>query len=74
MDMYRSWLGKESRLQLIPITIPEKIFEEFISVVLYGGKENNDKNSHSLLKHAYSNILKILPPKNENFQIKKKKP
>ena len=21
-------------------------------------------------KHAYSNILKILPPKNENFQIK----
>ena len=25
---------------------------------------------HSLRKHAYSNILKILPPKNENFQIK----
>ena len=25
----------------------------------------------SLQKHAYSNILKILPPKNENFQIKK---
>ena len=24
----------------------------------------------SLRKHAYSNILKILPPKNENFQIK----
>ena len=23
-----------------------------------------------LLKHAYSNILKILPIKNENFQIK----
>ena len=23
----------------------------------------------SLRKHAYSNILKILPPKNENFQI-----
>ena len=22
-------------------------------------------------KHAYSNILKILPPKNENFQMKK---
>ena len=22
-----------------------------------------------LRKHAYSNILKILPPKNENFQI-----
>ena len=24
----------------------------------------------ALLKQAYSNILKILPPKNENFQIK----
>ena len=24
----------------------------------------------SLGKHAYSNILKILPPKNENVQIK----
>ena len=24
----------------------------------------------SLRKHAYSNILKILPPKNETFQIK----
>ena len=28
------------------------------------------KKAHSLRKHAYSNILKILPPKNENFQIK----
>ena len=26
--------------------------------------------SASLRKHAYSNILKIFPPKNENFQIK----
>ena len=26
--------------------------------------------SLALPKHAYSNILKILPPKNENFQIK----
>ena len=25
----------------------------------------------ALRKHAYSNTLKILPPKNENFQIKK---
>ena len=25
----------------------------------------------SLRKHAYSNILKILQPKNENFQLKK---
>ena len=29
------------------------------------------KISSSLRKHAYSNILKILPPTNENFQIKK---
>ena len=28
------------------------------------------ENDDSLRKHAYSNILKILPPKNENFQIK----
>ena len=27
-------------------------------------------NQNTLRKHAYSNILKILPPKNENFQIK----
>ena len=26
----------------------------------------------SLRKHAYSNILKILQPKTENFQVKKK--
>ena len=26
---------------------------------------------NSLRKHAYSNTLKILPPKNENFQVKK---
>ena len=26
-------------------------------------------NTETLRKHAYSNILKILPPKNENFQI-----
>ena len=28
------------------------------------------KTVESLRKHAYSNVLKILPPKNENFQIK----
>ena len=26
--------------------------------------------TYPLRKHAYSNILRILPPKNENFQIK----
>ena len=30
----------------------------------------HDRMLYSLRKHAYSNILKILPPKNENFQIK----
>ena len=25
---------------------------------------------HTLRKHAYSNIVKILPPKTENFQMK----
>ena len=32
--------------------------------ILFGSMET------SLRKHAYSNILKILPPKNENSQIK----
>ena len=27
------------------------------------------KNTNALRKHAYSNILKSLPPKNEKFQI-----
>ena len=31
--------------------------------------EDSDQ-SDSLRKHAYSNMLKIFPPKNENFQIK----
>ena len=29
-----------------------------------------EEQNNALQKHAYSNILKILPPKNENFQIK----
>ena len=33
--------------------------------------EEVQERPHSLRKHAYSNILKILPPKNENFQRKK---
>ena len=40
-----------------------------------GNAKNSQQSLHeahlkSLRKHAYSNILKILPPKNENFQIK----
>ena len=30
----------------------------------------SNHNFFTLRKHAYSNILNILPPKNENFQIK----
>ena len=30
----------------------------------------NSVDDISLQKHPYANILKILPPKNENFQIK----
>ena len=32
--------------------------------------EDRIRGHFALRKHAYSNILKILPPKNENFQIK----
>ena len=33
-------------------------------------KESAPNSDRSLGKHAYSNILRILPPKNENFQTK----
>ena len=33
-------------------------------------KPEHTKTINTLRKHAYSNILKIFPPKNENFQIK----
>ena len=29
-----------------------------------------ENNCNNVWLHAYSNILKILPPRNENFQIK----
>ena len=35
----------------------------------YGNTEKKEEHL-TLRKHAYSNILKILLPKNENFQIK----
>ena len=51
-----------------------------IEIRLYIGNKTNNKgtntpirklfSSPSLRKHAYLNILKIFPPKNENFQIK----
>ena len=36
-----------------------------IDIISFFSPEN------TLRKHAYSNISKILPPKNEDFQIKK---
>ena len=45
----------------------------FCWIQLFWGPSLNhliSKTIISLRKHAYSNILKILPPKNENFQIK----
>ena len=33
-------------------------------------KKTTSRTTMTLRKHAYSNILKISPPKNENFQIK----
>ena len=36
------------------------------------GSFSLDAAQVTLRKHAYTNILKILPPKNENFQVKKK--
>ena len=39
-------------------------------VLLFVCSKMADETS-PLRKHAYSNILRILPPKNENFQIKK---
>ena len=43
----------------------------FFSVVGYGTIHFYSFFSvNALRKHAYSNILKILPPKNEKFQIK----
>ena len=45
--------------------------------ILVQGRKTLDKcftelliRERSLQKHAYSNVLKILPPKNENFQLK----
>ena len=38
---------------------------------IYGSSDYPIRQSKPLRKHAYSNILKILPPNNENFQTKK---
>ena len=43
-----------------------------IKLVYFGGNDylSLELKDYTLRKHAYSNILKILPPKDENFQIK----
>ena len=46
----------------------------FVSLLLSDTREFTPtftRGGLTLRKHAYSNILKLLPPKNENFQIKK---
>ena len=49
-----------------------EIFFSGVGVGQWGGSQKTDFDMKvPLRKHAYSNILKILPPKNENFQIKK---
>ena len=44
--------------------------DQFLSSRIYFIQYPIIRNCWSLRKHAYSNMLKILPPKNENFQIK----
>ena len=40
------------------------------SVIYFVWQNKEDLWEHPLRKHAYSNILRILPPKNENFRMK----
>ena len=40
------------------------------SIHMYWVPRRSEKGENPLRKHAYLNILKTLPPKNENFQIK----
>ena len=53
---------------------PSRVLECSLVLYLYYWYFPAHKQTQlSLRKHAYSNILKILPPKNENFQIKHSK-
>ena len=49
--------------------VPKQLTDQTVSRVTLA-RERLGCCSLTLRKHAYSNILKILPPKNENFQIK----
>ena len=45
------------------VVVSKNIYDIVLATLIY-------KDAQSLRKHAYSNILKILAPKHENFQIK----
>ena len=58
--MTRVNLGFSLFFSLIVLVINIKILRRYV----------NTLSSFTLRKHAYSNILRILPPKTENFQMK----
>ena len=66
-DTYSCYWGPEMkvRTRLIRPLPPNVAFCRFLHEVKHHGHP-----SRSLRKHAYSNILKILPPKNGNFSDK----
>ena len=43
---------------------------QLLMIILKFNQEPEKASGHTLRKHAYSNILKILPPKTENFPMK----
>ena len=64
-------------LEILGAVVPEKSLTQIsLCITLEWGMEKRKKVKRSqkkfqpLRKHAYSNIVKILPPKNETFQIK----
>ena len=72
------------RIEIIVVVQPVKSFSSYWNEFYFCGcyrfktlanysqdKDNCVKDTISLRKHAYSNILKILPSKNEDFQEKK---
>ena len=67
--------SKSFPLRVAPIfeTVLGRIFQDFPRVfvrILPFWLRHCFLRHYSLRKHVYSNILKILPPQNENFQIK----
>ena len=55
------------------ILLPQNLHDTLVEELAFALPKRKNKafaKSPPLRKQAYSNILKILPPKNENFQIK----